>query len=103
MKIAVDGKIVKGSTHLDEAFITGESIAQKKSVGDDVLAGSLNVDGFIEYEAIRIGAASTISEVVRLVIDASNTKTHISSLVDEISRVLFLLYFLLLYLLSLFI
>lgn len=87
MKIAVDGKIVKGSTHLDEAFITGESIVQKKSVGDDVLAGSLNVDGFIEYEAIRIGAASTISEVVRLVIDASNTKTHISSLVDKISRV----------------
>lgn len=87
MKIAVDGNIVKGSTHLDEAFITGESIAQKKGVGDDVLAGSLNVDGFIEYEAIRIGAASTISEVVRLVIDASNTKTHISSLVDKISRV----------------
>ena len=86
MKIAVDGRIVKGSTHLDEAFITGESIAQKKSVGDDVLAGSLNVDGFIEYEAIRIGAASTISEVVRLVIDASNTKTHISSLVDKISQ-----------------
>lgn len=86
MKIAVDGRIVKGSTHLDEAFITGESIAQKKSVGDDVLAGSLNVDGFIEYEAIRIGAASTISEVVRLVIDASNTKTHISNLVDKISQ-----------------
>lgn len=85
-KIAVDGKITKGFAHFDESFITGESMSLKKEKNDEVLAGSLNVDGFIEYEALRIGKNSTISEVVRLVIDASSTKTRVSILVDKISR-----------------
>ena len=84
MKIAVDGKIISGTTHLDEAFISGESVALKKGIGDNVLAGSLNMDGSILYEAEKIGKNSTISEVVRLVVEASNSKNHISSLVDKI-------------------
>ena len=84
MKIAVDGKIISGTTHLDEAFISGESVALKKGVGDNVLAGSLNMDGSILYEAEKIGKNSTISEVVRLVVEASNSKNYISSLVDKI-------------------
>ena len=49
MKIAVDGKIVSGSAHFDESFITGESKPVKKSVGESVMAGSINYDGTIEY------------------------------------------------------
>ena len=45
MKIAVDGKVISGKSHLDEAFITGESCPKKKEVGDKVIAGSLNIDG----------------------------------------------------------
>ena len=73
-KIAVDGEIIEGKTHLDEAFITGESKPSSKSVGEKVIAGSLNYDGIIKYKAEKIGKDSTISEIVRLVIEASNTK-----------------------------
>ena len=54
-KIAVDGEIIEGKTHLDEAFITGESKPSSKSVGEKVIAGSLNYDGIIKYKAEKIG------------------------------------------------
>ena len=85
MKIAVDGIITSGNTHTDESFLNGESLPVKKYVGDSVVAGSINIDGFIEYKATRIGPKSTISEIVRLVTEASNTKPDISRLVDKIS------------------
>lgn len=85
MKIAVDGVITKGETHLDESFITGESVNIKKKLNDKVIAGSINIDGYIEYKADRIGKDSTISEIVRLVIEASNTKAPIQKLADIIS------------------
>ncbi len=85
MKIAVDGVIVKGTTHLDEAFITGESRPVKKKEKDKVVAGSMNLDGYIEYEAVKIGKESTISEIVQLVVEASNTKAPIQRLADQVS------------------
>ncbi len=86
-KIAVDGKIVNGKTHLDESFITGESKPTAKEVGDRVIAGSINYDGYIEYEAEKIGKESTISEIVRLVIEASNTKAPIAKIADKVSGI----------------
>ena len=85
MKIAVDGVILNGSSHLDEAFITGESIPVKKVVGDKVIAGSMNYDGVLEYKAEKIGRESTISEIVHLVVDATNTKAPIMRKVDKVS------------------
>lgn len=87
MKIAVDGKVISGKTHLDEAFITGESYPKKKTAGDKVIAGSLNIDGYIEYKAEKIGKDSTISEVVRLVVEASNTKSPIAKIADKVSGI----------------
>lgn len=87
MKVAVDGKVISGKTHLDESFITGESYPKKKEVGDKVIAGSLNIDGYIEYKAEKIGKNSTISEVVRLVVEASNTKSPIAKIADKVSGV----------------
>lgn len=84
-RIAVDGKIIFGSTHLDESFITGESKPVGKLPGDDVVAGSVNYDGYIEYEALHIGANSTISEIVRLVVEASNTKAKVARFADTVS------------------
>ncbi len=84
-KIAVDGQIVFGRTHVDESFITGESRPSSKSVGDKVIAGSINYDGYIEYLAEKIGKKSTISEIVRLVVEASNTKAPISKIADKVS------------------
>ena len=87
MKVAVDGVIVNGETHLDEAFITGESIPFKKTKDDKVIAGSINLDGYIEYKAERIGPDSTISEIVKLVVEATNTKAPIQRLADKVSSI----------------
>lgn len=87
MKVAVDGTIVKGSSHFDESFITGESIPTRKKKGEKMVAGSLNIDGFIEYKAEKIGKDSTISEMVRLVIEATNTKAPISKVADKVSGI----------------
>lgn len=84
-KIAVDGEIVEGMTHIDEAFITGESIPVKKTVGDKVIAGSINYDGVIKYKAEKIGKESTVSEIVRMVVEATNTKAPIAKIADTIS------------------
>ena len=84
-KIAVDGEIILGSTHLDESFITGESKPIEKEVGNKVIAGSLNYDGYIEYRAEKIGKESTVSEIVKLVVEASNTKPKIAKIADKVS------------------
>lgn len=83
-KIAVDGIIVEGQTHTDESFITGESKPIKKVKGNKVIAGSINYDGVIFYKAEKIGKESTISEIVDLVVEATNTKAPISLLADKI-------------------
>ncbi len=84
-KIAVDGVIVKGEAHLDESFITGESVPNKKVVGDNVIAGSLNMDSLIEYKAIKIGKDSTISSIVNLVVESISKKPKIQRISDELS------------------
>ena len=83
-KVAVDGEIISGKAHFDESFITGESKPTFKESGNKVLAGSMNYDGYVKYKAERIGKDSTVSEIVRLVIDASNTKAPIAKIADKI-------------------
>ena len=84
-KIAVDGEIVSGNSHIDESFITGESRPVAKTIGDKVIAGSINYDGYLEYKTVKIGKESTISEIVRLVIEATNTKAPIAKIADKVS------------------
>ena len=84
-KIATDGVITDGESHFDEAFITGESVPVNKKKGDKVIAGSINFDGTIFYKAEKIGKDSMISEVVNLVMEATNTKAPISLYADRVS------------------
>ena len=84
-RIAVDGEIIEGKAHLDESFITGESKPSNKGTGQKVIAGSINYDGYLAYKAERIGKESTISEIVKLVVEASNTKAPIAKLADKVS------------------
>ncbi len=84
-KIAVDGTIISGKTHTDESFITGESKPVSKNIGDNVIAGSVNYDGYIKYKAERIGKDSSISNIVTMVVEATNTKAPISRVADKIS------------------
>ena len=76
-KIAVDGEVVEGTTHINESFITGESVPVKREKGSKVIAGSINYEGTIKYKAEKIGKESTVSEIVRLVVEATNTKAPI--------------------------
>lgn len=84
-RIAVDGTIIFGKTHLDESFITGESKPAAKEIGAKVIAGSINYDGYIEYSAERIGKESTISEIVHIVTEASSAKIPLARIADRIS------------------
>ena len=84
-KIAVDGVGIEGITHIDESFITGESNPVKKEKGKNVMAGSINYEGTIKYEAQKIGKNSTVSEIVKLVVDATSTKAPIAKIADKIS------------------
>ena len=86
-RLAVDGTIVKGSSHIDESFISGESIPVKKSINDKVVAGAINLDGEVLYKAENIGKDSTISEIVRLVVEATNTKAPIARIADKVSGI----------------
>lgn len=84
-KIAADGIVISGHTYVDESFITGESIPILKEKGSKVIAGAISYDGYIEYKAIKIGKESTISEIVKLVVEATNTKSKIHRVADKVS------------------
>ena len=84
-KVPVDGTILKGKTHTDESFITGEAMPVSKEIGSKVIAGSINYDGVIEFKAEKIGKDSEISNIVNMVIEATNSKAKIERLADKIS------------------
>lgn len=86
-KIAVDGEILSGTTHIDESFITGESVPVKREKGSKVIAGSINYEGRIEYKAEKIGKESAVSEIVKMVVEATNTKAPISKIADKVSGI----------------
>lgn len=86
-KVAVDGTVCDGISHINESFITGESMPVKVEVGSKVIAGSINYEGAIKYKAEKIGRESTVSEIVRMVVEATNTKAPISKLADKVSSV----------------
>ncbi len=86
-KIAVDGEVVLGNAYVDESFITGESKPVKKEIGNKVIAGSINYNGYIEYRAEKIGKESTISQIVRLVVEAAGTKAPIAKVADKVSGI----------------
>ncbi len=87
MKASSDGIVINGGAHFDEAFLTGEAISSKKTNGSNIIAGSINLDGYIEYKVLKNGRDSTISEIVNLVKEASNSKAKISKLADKICSI----------------
>ena len=86
-KIAGDGIVRKGRTNINEALITGESKPVHKEIGDEVIAGSINCNGYIEYEAVRMGRETNISNIVKMVVEATNSKTEIQKFVDKVSGI----------------
>lgn len=86
-KIAVDGTVIEGVTHIDESFITGESVPVKREYGAKVIAGSINYEGTIKYKAEKIGKESTVSEIVRLVVESTSSKAPIAKIADKVSSI----------------
>lgn len=85
MGISVDGVIVNGAGSFDESSITGESIPVYKKVKDNVISSSMLLNGYVEYEATKVGEDSTINTIIRLVNEASNSKAPISRFVDKVA------------------
>ena len=86
-KIPVDGVVVSGSGSVDESAITGESLPVEKTVGDTVTSATVNQSGYLELEATRVGEDTTLSQIVKLMEEASSSKAPISRLADKISGV----------------
>lgn len=85
--VAVDGKVIEGASSLDESVVTGESIPVQKSVGDRVISASINTTGSFKFQAEKVGEDTTISQIIKLVDEANQSKAPIAKLADEIAGV----------------
>ena len=85
--IPVDGIVVEGSSAVNEAALTGESIPVDKSAGDNVSAATLNQSGFLKCEASKVGEDTTLSQIIQMVSDAAATKAPIAKIADRVSGV----------------
>lgn len=85
--VAVDGKIIEGTSSLDESAVTGESIPVSKSVGDRVISASINTTGSFKFIAEKVGEDTTISQIIKLVDQANESKAPIAKLADKIAGI----------------
>ncbi|MCX6787483.1 MAG: copper-translocating P-type ATPase, partial [Candidatus Kaiserbacteria bacterium] len=86
-KIPVDGVLVDGSSFVDESTVTGEPMPVKKSVGDSVVAGTLNTSGSFTFKATKVGSETMLAHIVKMVEEAQGSKAPIQALADKISSV----------------
>jgi heavy metal translocating P-type ATPase len=84
-KIAVDGTILEGRTTVDESFLTGESLPISRGPGDRVLQGSMNLDGAILYQAVRVGEGTFQRQIEKVCAEAIGSRMPLQSLVDRVS------------------
>ena len=85
--IPVDGVVIEGESAVNESALTGESIPVDKSVGDNVSGATVNQSGFIKCKATKVGEDTTLSQIIKMVSDASATKAPIAKVADKVSGV----------------
>ena len=85
--IPVDGVVVEGSSAVNEAALTGESIPVDKNVGDRVSAATVNQSGFLKCRATRVGEDTTLAQIIKMVSDAAATKAPIAKVADKVSGI----------------
>ncbi|MGN0556030.1 MAG: heavy metal translocating P-type ATPase [Candidatus Fimenecus sp.] len=85
--IPIDGVVLDGNSAVDESALTGESIPVDKAVGDTVTAATINQSGFLRCRATRVGADTTLSQIIQMVSDAAATKAPIAKAADRVSGV----------------
>jgi len=84
-KIPVDGRVVTGSSAIDESMITGESMPVEKQVGDEVIGGTLNKTGSFKFNTTKVGKDTALANIIRMVKDAQGSKAPIQRVVDSVS------------------
>ncbi|MBD2431888.1 MULTISPECIES: heavy metal translocating P-type ATPase [Fischerella] len=84
-KIPVDGEIINGSSTIDEAMVTGESLPVKKQPGDEVIGATLNKTGSFKFRATRVGKDTFLAQIVKLVQQAQGSKAPIQKLADQVT------------------
>lgn len=85
--IPVDGIIVEGNSSVDQSSITGESIPVEKNIGDNLISGTINKNGTVKMRVTKVGKDTTLSQIIKLVEEASNSKAPISKLADKVSGI----------------
>ena len=85
-KVPVDGRVISGSSSIDESMLTGEPVPVKKSEGDDVTGGTLNQTGGLVIEAVGVGDETVLSRIVQMVAEAQRSRAPIQKLVDVVAR-----------------
>ncbi len=86
-RIPVDGKVLQGDSHVDEAMLTGESLPVSKQAGDMVTGGAINAEGLLLIDTTAVGTETALARIIRLVEDAQAAKAPIQRLVDKVSAV----------------
>lgn len=86
-KIAVDGKVLKGSSYVDESMLTGEPLSVLKEEGSVVFAGTINQKGSFVFEAEKVGSTTLLARIIRMVQEAQGSKAPVQQLVDKIAAV----------------
>ncbi len=86
-RIPVDGIIIHGKSSLDESMLTGESLPVDKQPGDEVIGGSINKQGRLQFEARRVGAETALAQIIRLVEEAQGSRAPIQRLADRVAAV----------------
>ena len=84
-KIPVDGKVVTGTSTVDEAMVTGEAIPVEKQPGDEVIGGTINKIGSFQFQATRVGKETVLAQIVQLVQTAQGSKAPIQKLADQVT------------------
>ena len=85
-RVALDGEVSEGESSVDQSAITGESVPVAKAVGDDVYAGTMNVDGFLGVRATSMAEESTLARILHMVEEAEESKSPTEAFVDRFSR-----------------
>lgn len=85
-KVPVDGHVLRGEGHINEASITGESLPVTKSVGSDVFAGSILENGTLEIQADKVGEDTTFGKIIELVEEAQDSKSEAERLIDRFAK-----------------
>ncbi len=86
-RIPVDGKIIEGSSSVDESMVTGESIPVEKNIDDTVIGGTINKNGSFRFKAVKVGKETALAQIIKIVEEAQGSKAPIQEIADKIAGI----------------